>query len=95
MKIHTSDVICTLAGKEKGKCFFVVGTDGDYVLIADGKSKKMDNPKCKRRKHVRFKAVSNSLVAEKLREGKAVTNSELRQGLKEYTTNLGGEEGGM
>ena len=44
----------SLAGHDKGKVFAVLGEDGDYLLIADGKGRTAVKPKRKTRKHVQI-----------------------------------------
>ena len=53
-------------------------------LLADGKTRKLENPKRKKRKHTAFVMHSDCRVAEKIRSEEKVTNSELRRTLAEY-----------
>ena len=70
-----------LAGRDKGQLFFVVDTDEQYVYLADGKGRRLESPKRKKRRHVRKLPLYPSRVAEKLRNGDKVLNSELRREL--------------
>ena len=81
MDIGKSDMIVSLAGRDKGQLFFVVDTDGDFVLIADGKGRKLETPKRKKRKHIQKVLQADTRVAEKIRNGDKVLNSELRREL--------------
>ena len=81
MDIVRSNLVQATAGREEGKYFFVLETDGEYALIADGKSRKLEAPKRKKRKHLRFIAESDSRVAEKIRRNEKITNSELRKAI--------------
>jgi ribosomal protein L14E/L6E/L27E len=87
MDISKSDIVLSLAGHDRGELFFVIAEDGDHVLIANGKGRKVDNPKRKKRKHVRRVARIDSRVANKLRQGDKVLNSELRKDLAVYKAN--------
>ncbi|MGI5971221.1 MAG: hypothetical protein ACOX7P_05800 [Oscillospiraceae bacterium] len=84
MDIEISDIVVSLAGRDKGKYFFVVGTDGDYAFIADGKGRCIGSPKRKKRKHLRRVAESDSRVAYKLMAGDRVLDSEIRRALAAY-----------
>ena len=84
MEIDKSDLIISLAGRDKGQIFFVVDTQEEYVLIADGKGRKLEQPKRKKRKHVQKLPTTDSRVAEKIRNGDKVLNSELRRELAVY-----------
>ena len=81
MELSKADMIVSLAGRDKGQLFFVVDTDEQYVYLADGKSRKLEKPKRKKRRHVRKLPLYPSRVAEKLRNGDKVLNSELRREL--------------
>ena len=79
MDISKSDIIISLAGRDKGKLFYVVDVEENYVLIADGKGRKLENPKRKKLKHVRRVSRTETRVALKIRNGDKVLNSELRR----------------
>ena len=68
-EISISDIIVSAAGRDQGKLFYVIGTDGVYVLIANGKDRKLEHPKRKKLKHVRFVTRTDSRIAAKLRSG--------------------------
>jgi len=91
MEIGKSDVILSAAGRDKGKAFFVIDADERFVTIADGKSRKLEKPKRKKKIHIRFLAKSGCRVGEKLRTGEKVQNSEIRRALLAYA----GEEPGQ
>lgn len=84
MDIIRAHLVEATAGRERGKLFFVLDEDGEYLLIADGKSRRVEAPKRKKRKHVRFIAETDSRVAEKIRESEHVTNSELRKAIAAF-----------
>ena len=76
-----ADVVSPLAGREAGKLYYVVGLEGDYILLANGKDRSLEQPKRKKRKHAEKVLRSETRVAEKLRSGDKVLNSELRRDL--------------
>lgn len=88
MDIARSDIVKSIAGRDKGKYFFVLDTDGEFLVLADGKIRRIENPKRKKRKHTVFVERSDCRIAEKLRSEEKVTNSELRRTLAAY-----GEDG--
>ena len=75
-----ANLVQATAGREQGKYFFVLETDGEYLLLADGKSRRIEAPK-----HVRFIAESAAPVAEKIRSKEKITNSELRKAIAAYS----------
>lgn len=95
MEIHRSDIVCSGAGRDSGKHFYVVDVEGEFALIADGKGRRLEKPKRKKLKHLTFAAESDNRVAEKLRNGEKISNSELRRALAEFRSGACGDEGGM
>ncbi len=55
VKITEGTVVKAVAGRDDDKFFAVtkICEDKGYILIADGKTRKLDNPKKKNIKHVR------------------------------------------
>ena len=84
MDISKSDIIESLAGRDKGKFFYVIDTEENFVLIADGKGRKLENPKRKKLKHVRRVSRTETRVAAKILNGDKVLNSELRRDLATF-----------
>ena len=79
--VNISDVVIATAGRDQGKLFYVIGTDPVYLMLANGKDRSLDKPKRKKRKHIQKVLRSETRVAEKLRLGDKVLNSELRRDL--------------
>ena len=79
--VNISDVVIATAGRDQGKLFYVIGTDPVYLMLANGKDRSLDKPKRKKRKHIQKVLRSETRVAEKLRNGDRVLNSELRRDL--------------
>ena len=80
-EISRSDIVLSIAGRDQGKLFYVIETEGAYVLIANGKDRKLEHPKRKKLKHVKKVTRIESRVAAKLQNGERVLNSELRREL--------------
>ena len=47
-------VVCSAAGRDKGRFMVVVGVNGDFPLVCDGKERPLERPKLKNPKHLRF-----------------------------------------
>ena len=52
MEFEAGRVVRSKAGHDSNNIFAVVGTDGDYILICDGKERKVEKPKRKNPKHI-------------------------------------------
>lgn len=84
MEVSRADIVQSMAGRDRGKLFYVMKTEGVYVLIANGKDRKVERPKRKKLKHVRRVTRPETRVAEKIARGDKVLNSELRRDLAEF-----------
>ena len=92
---NISDVVVSTAGRDKDELFYVIKTDDQFIYLANGKDRPLDKPKRKKRKHIQKVLRSETRVAEKLRNGDKVLNSELRRDLaylsrELQSNNLGG-----
>ena len=94
MEVDKSSLIVSKAGRDKGQLFYVIDTDEQYVYLADGKSRKLEKPKRKKRKHVEQVPRRDSRVADKIRSGDKVLNSELRRELAIYGQKNSQNQGG-
>ena len=94
MEVDKSSLIVSKAGRDKGQLFYVVDTDDQYVYLADGKSRKLEKPKRKKRKHVEQVPRTESRIAEKIRNGEKVLNSELRKELASLGQKQSQNQGG-
>ena len=93
MDIAKSNIVKAIAGRDTGSYFFVLETEGDFLLLADGKRRRLESPKRKRRKHVELVARSQSPVAEKIRSNEKITNSELRRAIAAVSSGNPDQEG--
>ena len=81
MDIAKSNIVKSIAGRDAGDLFFVLAAEGDFLLLADGKRRRVELPKRKRRKHVVLVAQSDTPLAQKIRSSDKITNSELRRAI--------------
>ena len=86
--IHISDVVVSTAGHDQGEIFYVIGTDDQFLYLANGKDRTLDKPKRKKRKHVQKVLRSETRVAAKILSGDKVLNSELRRDLAFHASHL-------
>ena len=94
MEIGKSDIVRSIAGRDQGKLFYVIETDGAYVLVANGKERRLERPKRKKLKHVRKVPRAESRVAAKILSGEKVLNSELRRDLAKISQDFNSQNQG-
>ena len=83
-----SEVVEATAGRDSGKLFYVLGTEGEMLLLANGKDRPLEKPKRKKCKHVRKVLRPDTRVAAKLASGDQVLNSELRRDLAHLSRSM-------
>ena len=76
MTIQKGSVVRALAGRDKDSFFVVLGVEGSYALIADGKRRRIQSPKRKKLIHL---APTNTVY-----QGSIETNPQLRKALREF-----------
>ena len=70
MSLEIGTVVKALKGRDKDKYFCVVETKEDFAFICDGKTRKLENPKLKKIKHL--KITQNRLQTETLQVNKHI-----------------------
>ena len=94
MEVDKSSLVVSKAGRDQGQLFYVIDADEQFVYLADGKSRRLEKPKRKKRKHVEQVPRTESRIAEKIRNGEKVLNSELRKELASIGQKQSQNQGG-
>ena len=79
MDIHLCSMVKSVAGRDCGMYAYVVGkTEEGFLLVADGRIRKVEAPKRKKLKHIRLIADAPRLDEDKM------TNRVIREIINEY-----------
>lgn len=71
------------AGHDKGQLYIIIKEETDFVYLADGKNRPLENPKKKRKKHLQpVKEGMDPALAERLRTGEKIYNEEIKRAIK-------------
>ncbi|MBP1856457.1 ribosomal protein L14E/L6E/L27E [Clostridioides mangenotii] len=77
--LSVGQVVKVSSGRDKGRLFFIVKiVDDEYVLIADGKKRKLVKPKLKKVKHLKKYNFINDEVKRKIISDQEITDCFLR-----------------
>ena len=81
--LAVGQMVKSKAGRDKGRTFLICRVEDDqYVWLVDGKLRKMDRPKKKKRKHlVALKACAAELQ-QKLERNQTIEDYEVRRALE-------------
>ena len=80
IQLSIGQIVKSRAGRDRGGVFLVYEiVDSEYVLLVDGKLRKIDNPKKKKQKHLTvYNTVLSDLIYRKDNDIK-ITNSYIRK----------------
>ena len=72
MSTQKIEVVKSVAGHDSGKLYCVISRDEGFALIVNGKTRKLDNPKRKKEKHlepmnIEFTEETENLTDKKIR----------------------------
>lgn len=86
--MNVGDIVKSLSGRDENGYFLVVGAENGYVTVADGKTRRINNPKRKNLKHVET-VMENALpeIAERINRGEPVGNEALRKAIRDKIKN--------
>lgn len=85
MNVVLGQVVLSKAGRDAGKMFVVTGLiDINYVFVSDGDSRRLENPKKKKIKHLIITTNVIEAIAQKISAGDKITNADIRKALAEY-----------
>lgn len=77
----TGRVAESRAGRDKGRFLLIIGQEGEYLFLADGKLRKLSRPKRKKRRHVFLRPETAEGLREALEKGLPVNDRELEKAL--------------
>lgn len=83
MNLFPAYLVKATAGRDKGKYFAVIEVlDENYVLICDGRRRKLDSPKRKKIKHLLSLNYSLDLIKNKSESGNKISNSDIKKSIR-------------
>ena len=86
MKVKTPEIggVCeSLQGRDSGSVYVIINVEGSFVSVADGVSRKVENPKKKNLKHIRLLPVKAEEIAKLIAAGKPVYDHQIAYALRE------------
>jgi large subunit ribosomal protein L14e len=86
--IQLGCIVKSVAGRDKGRLFVVVGLEENYARLSDGRMRRIEKPKRKKLKHLKMTSLYEGRVSSKLKAFERVHNSELRRMLSEFMAQI-------
>ena len=83
-EISIGDLVVSRAGRDKGRPFVVLRTEGEFVYLVDGALRRLEKPKKKKRMHVKPYPRKGSCRME-LPEGRPLCDADIRKHIAALT----------
>jgi len=75
------NIVQSKAGRDKGRNYIVIKAEKEFIFLADGDVRKLDNLKRKKPKHITVTGKAEILV-EKLTAGRIIYDAEIKKYLR-------------
>lgn len=91
--VQLGQLVYSIAGRDKGQLYVVLNImeQEARVLLANGKSRKVDNPKLKNVKHLKKTNIINESIKKKLERGKKPSDTDIKTFIEESVQSLEGK----
>ena len=77
------------AGHDRDGVYVIVGEEGEYIWLADGRCRSISKPKKKKKKHIQLiKYFSDDALSQGLQNKEECLDPKIRQVLKSYRKSL-------
>lgn len=87
---RVGEFVKSKAGHDKEEIFIIINKEGEYVFLADGKSRKVDKPKKKKIKHIQVINTVDEDLRNKLENHILIRDEDIKRAIKCYKRSLGG-----
>ena len=77
-------MVYSKSGHDQGDVQMICAIEGDYLLLADGRRRKLEKPKRKKKKHVQPTFYVEKDLAAKLQTGEYLLDADIKKALKKY-----------
>lgn len=96
MESYLGYIVRPIAGHDKGSLCYVVGCEENFVLLVDGKTRRLEKPKRKKMSHVEI-VCRGSFEHANIRQfeaGQTLSNKGLREALAVFRDTFLTDQGG-
>lgn len=84
LEYQIGQVVYSKSGHDKGNVQLIAAIEGEYLYLVDGKRRKLEKPKRKKKIHVQPTAEVVEEIAQKLQQGSYLLDAEIKKALKKY-----------
>ena len=84
MEYQSGQMVFSKSGHDKGDILVVLYEEGAYVYMADGKRRKLEKPKRKKKIHVQPTGYVDAALAERLTVGAYLLDADIAKAIRTY-----------
>ncbi len=84
LEYQIGQVVYSKCGHDQGDVQMICAIEGEYLFLADGKRRRLEKPKRKKKLHIQPTFYVEEEVAAKLQTGAYLSDAEIRKALKKY-----------
>ena len=84
LEYQIGQVVYSKSGHDMGDVQMIVAVEGEYLFLADGRRRKLEKPKRKKKMHVQPTFYVENDVAAKLQTGAYLLDADIKKALKKY-----------
>jgi len=90
--LSVGQIVFSKCGRDRGLAFIVIRVQGNYAWLADGKYRRAEKPKMKKRIHLQpVKTIADD-ITKKITERSGITDADLRKELEAFLSNKSSNE---
>ena len=78
----------SLAGHDAGELYIVLHDDGTFVYLVNGKNRKLDRPKKKKKMHIQPDYHVAELIRSRIEAGQEIQDADIRKVIKDKEVNV-------
>ncbi len=82
-----AQIVKSVAGRDKDDYFLIIDIKGEFLFLVDGKNRRLEKPKKKKKKHVAITHYISEDIKSKLDEGHKLNNADIRRSIKLFLKN--------
>lgn len=83
-EFEIGQIVFSKCGRDQGKPFIIVSIEEEYVNLVDGRLRKVDKPKIKKKKHIQKTNTIIEWIKQKIIEENNLVDSDVRKALDKY-----------
>ena len=86
MDFNIGQIVISKAGRDKGDCFIITEVIGEYIMLVDGYSRPLNNPKKKKIKHVQPTNTVIEAIKQAITTSGDIKNADFSAAIKTWRT---------